>query len=72
MCNLDDDEDEFHFILKCQKHAGLRNLYVKKYFYKIPIVFKLIQLLGSPNTKELRTLGKYIHFALQRRNEAVQ
>ena len=72
MCNLDDDEDEFHFILKCPKYADLRNLYVKKYFYKKPSVFKLIQLLSSPNTKELRNLGKYIHFALQIRNEAVQ
>jgi hypothetical protein len=33
MCNLDDDEDEFHFILKCPKYADLRNLYVKKYFF---------------------------------------
>jgi hypothetical protein len=69
MCNLDDDEDEFHFILKCPKYADLRNLYVKKYFYKKTSVFKLIQLLS---TKELRNLCKYIHFAFQIRNEPVQ
>jgi hypothetical protein len=72
MCNLDDDKDELHFILKCPKYADLRNLCVKTYFYKTPSVFKHIRLFSSPNTKELRNLGKYIHFALQIRNEAVQ
>jgi hypothetical protein len=42
LCNLRDVEDEFHFILKCPKYQEIRNLYIKKYYFGRPRVFKLI------------------------------
>jgi hypothetical protein len=76
MCNLDDDEDEFHFILKCPKYADLRNLMLKNISIKNQVFLNLFSCynVSSPNTnyKELRNLGKYIQFALQIRNEGVQ
>ena len=55
-----DIEDEFHFILKCPAYTDLRKLYIKKYFWLRPSVFKLIQLLSINNVKVLCNLGKYL------------
>jgi hypothetical protein len=38
-------EDEFHFVLN---------------YYITPSSFKLIQLLGTPNVKQLRNLGMFL------------
>ena len=38
MCNLNDIEDEFHFILRCPADNDLR----KKYLNNRPSVFKLL------------------------------
>ena len=63
LCNLRDVEDEFHFILKCPKYQEIRNLYIKKYYFRRPSAFKLIQLLSVQNLKELRNLGKFLFLA---------
>ena len=39
-CNLDEIEDEFHFILKCPYYDAIRKQNIKPYFYKRPSVFK--------------------------------
>ena len=68
-CNLDDIEDEFHFILKCPFYDDIRKQNVKPYFYKRPSVFKLTQLLSSNNTRLLCSLGKYLIKACERRDQ---
>ena len=55
LCNLNDIEDEFHFVLKCPFYSLLRNNYVKSYYYKKPSVFKMIQLFSVQNISELVT-----------------
>ena len=60
-CNLNDIEDEFHFILVCPYFNTLRKQFIKKYYYNNPSVFKLIQLLSVNNLKELCNLGKYLY-----------
>ena len=47
VCNLDEIEDEYLFILVCQLYHELRKTYIKKYFYKRPCVFKLTELLKT-------------------------
>ena len=67
-CNLGDVEDEFHFIFVCSFYNDLRLKYIKKYYYKSPSVYKLVQLLSVNNVKELSNLGKYLYLATKRRN----
>jgi hypothetical protein len=43
-CNYSCIEDEFHFILKCNKYDNMRKKYIKPYYWKKPSAFKLVQL----------------------------
>ena len=67
MCNLNVVEDEYHFILQCEKYIDVRR-YFKKYYRQMPSCFKLIQLLSVRNIKELINLGKYLLLAEKNRN----
>jgi hypothetical protein len=67
MCNLNVVEDEYHFILQCEKYIDVRR-YFKKYYWQMPSCFKLIQLLSVRNIKELINLGKYLLLAEKNRN----
>ena len=68
-CNLNDLEDEFHFILKCPYYNDIRLQYIKPYFYNRPSAHKLTKLLGSNNTRTLCSLGKYLLQACERRGQ---
>ena len=63
VCNANEIEDEFHFILRCNLYDDLRKLFIKSYYYKRPSVFKLIQLLSSENIIDINNLGKYLNRA---------
>ena len=63
MCNLNVVEEEYRFILQCEKYIDVqfvRRRYLKKYYWQMPPCFKLIQLLSVRNIKELSNLGKYL------------
>ena len=66
-CNLNDLEDEYHFILKCPAYNHLRSVYIKRYYSVRPSMFKLVQLLTSNNVKDLCNLGKYLYKACKLR-----
>ena len=68
MCNNRKLEDEYHFILECEKYNDLRHKYLKPYYYRRPSVFKLVQLLSVCNIKQLNNLGKFLHLAEILRN----
>jgi hypothetical protein len=61
VCDSQQIEDEFHFILQCPKYLHIRKKYLNNYHYKSPSVYKLLQLLGSQHTPTLADLGKYLH-----------
>ena len=63
MCNLNVVDDEYHFILQCEKYIDVRRKYLKKYYWQRPSCFKLVQLLSVHNIKELNNLGKYLLLA---------
>ena len=44
MCNNNDIEDEYHFILECSEYVEIRRKYIKPYYCIIPSAFKLTQL----------------------------
>ena len=54
-------EDEFHFILKC--------IYILKYYWFKPSVFKLVQLLSAQNRIKLCNLGEWLKHALFLRSQ---
>ena len=60
MCAINDVEDEYHFILKCPFYINLRLLYITKYYWFQPSVFKLVQSLSVQNRKELCNIDKYL------------
>ena len=68
MCNKNAIEDEYHFILECDKYNDIRCKYIKSYYYERPSTFKLVQLLSVRNVKELNNLGKYLFLAEKARN----
>ncbi|KAL4221122.1 hypothetical protein ACF0H5_019381 [Mactra antiquata] len=41
-CNLNDLEDEFHFVLSCPCFSDIRRSYIDTYFYNNPSMFKFI------------------------------
>ena len=71
LCHCNDIEDEFHFILKCPFYTDFRKKFIKKFYYEKPSVFKLVMLLSVENTKELNNLGKFLVYAMKRRNLAL-
>jgi hypothetical protein len=68
MCNNNDIEDEYHFILECSKYVEIRRKYIKPYYCINPSALKLTQLLSVQNIKELNNLGKYLYVAETNRN----
>ena len=56
-------EDEYHFVLICDKYTDLRSKYIKKYYYRRPSMQKFISLITSQNKKQLYNLGIYLYKA---------
>ena len=60
MCDLNEQGDEFHYIMVCPALNHLRTKYVKRYHYTRPNVLKMSNLFNSKNIKELTKLAKFI------------
>jgi len=58
-CNLNDLEDEYHFVLICPMYNHLRTTYIKKYYFRRPKLFK------STNKPTVKNLSKYIYEAFK-------
>ena len=72
LCNLEDIEDEFHFILKCPHFEALRKALVKPYYIRNTSVFKLVELLKTNSKKDIANLGKYISIAMRKRKHTLE
>lgn len=68
LCNENEVEDEFHFILVCNKYKQTRNTYIKKFYYERPSMQKLVQLFQSNSPKIIYNLAKFIKYAFEIRN----
>ena len=51
-CNLNDLEDEYHFIIKCPLYNNIRTEYIPNYYLRNPSVYKFIELLKCTNVKK--------------------
>ena len=70
ICNSNDIEDEFHFVLICPVFNDIRRIYMKRYYTKNPSMFKFLQLLNSGG-KQLNNLALYVTKAFKLRNETL-
>lgn len=59
-CNLEEIEDEYHFVIACPFYQEIRQNLIKPYYRKKPSVYKFIQLLCTSNVTDLNNLGKYL------------
>ena len=68
LCNVNDVEDEYHFVLVCPAFTGLRKKYIEAYHYKNPNGFKFYELLKADKKNILYKLSKYLYeaFLLQK------
>ena len=60
LCNLNDVEDEYHFIFICHIYNDLRKEYLQKYFYVKHSVAMFITLLNSSKLNVLKNLATFI------------
>ena len=66
-CDMDDIEDEFHFVYICTKYIVLRNTYIPRYYSRNPSMHTFIELLNSDRLKTLKHLAIFIIKALELR-----
>ena len=66
-CELNDIEDEYHFVLRSPNYQILRNQYIPRYFTINPSMFKFLELLNSNKLKTLNNLAVFIIKAFQLR-----
>ena len=70
LCNKNDIEDEYHFVLICPLYNNTRNIYIKRYYINNPSMFKFIELLNSTGNS-LKNLALYVTKAFELRNETL-
>jgi hypothetical protein len=70
LCSNIDIEDEYHFIFICPVYENLRKLYIDKYYYEKPSMYKLLQLFSNTNTSVICNFGKFLYKASKLKLEA--
>ena len=60
LCNVNDVEDEYHFVLVCPAFTELRKKYIEAYYYRNPSAFKFCELLKTDKNNILHKLSKYL------------
>ena len=68
-CNL--LEDEYHFVIECQRYNDLRRKYIRPSFYVRPNMFKFLELLQSTNVSIVKNLALFVYKAFKERNNYV-
>ena len=68
-CNL--LEDEYHFVIECQRYNDLRRKYIRPSFYVRPNMFKFLELLQSTNVTIVKNLAFFVYKAFKERNNYV-
>ena len=69
ICDRDELEDGYHFVLCCPAYTALRIKYIKMYYYQYPSMYKFTKLLTIENKILLRKLTAYVYYAFKKRNE---
>lgn len=67
ICNSGDIEDEYHFIIVCPVYNQLRSLYIKRYYYSRPSVYKFTEMMNSNKKIVIKNVAKFIYNAFNLR-----
>ena len=67
LCNV--IEDEYHFVIECQRYTELRKKYIPKYYCQRPSMHKFIELITSENNRYIKNLGSFVYQAFKTRSE---
>ena len=59
LCSLQDQGDEFHYVLVCPAFQNDRKQLVKGHYFKRPNVYKMYQLFNVRNIKQLKKLSRF-------------
>lgn len=71
ICDENEIENEFHFMLKCSKYSQLRTRLIPVYYHRRPSMLKFTELIKCKNTKILNNLGQYICQAFEVRTNCI-
>ncbi len=63
LCNncQNDIEDEYHVLLICPLFVNFRRLYLPRYYYSPPSMYKFIQLMNNPCHHIIINLSKCVY-----------
>ena len=69
ICDRDELEDQYNFVLCCSASTALRLEYIKQYYSQYPSMYKLTKLLTMEDKIVLRKLAAYVYYASKKRTE---
>ena len=64
LCNMNEVEDEFHFMFICPKYSILRRKYIDNYYFRSPSMYKLVELFIKQEKRIILNVAHYIESAL--------
>ena len=71
ICNSDDLEDEYHFVLICAAYTDLRLKYIPVYYRHRPSVDKFTRLMNTLKPRLIRNLSYYVYYAFEKRKNFI-
>ena len=71
MCNMNQIEDEYHFVMSCPLYSQLRKMYIPKFYRVRPSMHKFVILMSSENVKLLNKLGNFACKAFEKRHTVI-
>jgi len=67
ICNSQDIEDEYHFVMICEAYSDIRRKYIKQYYVRNPSVYKFTLLMKETKTSIAKKLCKFVSEAFDKR-----
>ena len=64
-------EDEYHFVIICQRYNDIRRKYIKPYYYIRPYMFKYLDLIQSTSLVIVKNLALFVYRAFKEKNNYV-
>ena len=63
LCNV--MEDEYHFVIECNRYNELRKKYIPKYYFQRPNMYKFVELVTTENNTLMKKFGSFVYQAFK-------
>jgi hypothetical protein len=70
-CSYNQIENEYHFLLICPFYRELRKQFIPRYYFSWPNMNKFKDLMQTSNKKHINNLAKFVHLAMDMRNNVI-